>query len=411
MEEYLKLIPVEKALDLFLESIPETPLSSETLDTSIAVGRILAEEIISGENIPAFPRSTVDGYAVLAESTFGSSESMPGYLNLKGEIKMGSRSDITIHKGECALVYTGGMIPDGCNAVVMVENTQISRPDEVEIQKSVSPGENCISIGEDVTKGDVILTSGTFLRPQEIGGLLAVGKVHVHVSRPPRIGILSSGDEVVPPESKLSLGKVRDINSAILAAQVQKSGGHPVVFGISPDDEQALTLLVTKAYSECDAVIITAGSSISTRDLTARVIKKMGNPGVLVHGVNIKPGKPTILAVCNGKPLIGLPGNPVSAFVISRLFVKPMIEKLLGLKRSLADPLVSAIMQSNFPSQTGRLDYIPVVLSRDYVGFKADPIHFKSNLIFSLIHADGLAIVPEDSNGLVAGEKVDVLLI
>jgi molybdopterin molybdotransferase len=411
MAEFLKLVPVQKSLDIFLQSIPETQLPSETVDTSTATGRVLAEEVISGEDIPAFPRSTVDGYAVLAESTFGSSESVPAYLKLIGEVKMGCRSDFTVHNGECALVYTGGMLPNGCNAVVMVENTQVSRPNEVEIQKAVSSGENCISIGEDVSKGDAILSLGTVLRPQEIGGLLAVGKLRIQVSRYPKIGILSSGDEVVSPENKLPLGKIRDINSAILGAMVQTFGGQPVVFGISPDDEQALTKRVAKAYSECDAVIITAGSSVSTRDLTARVIKKMGKPGVLIHGVSIKPGKPTILAVCNGKPLIGLPGNPVSAFVISRLFVKPMIEKLMGVKRTLAEPLVSATMKSNFPSLTGRMDYVPVVLSRSERGFKAEPIHFKSNLIFSLVHADGLAIVPEDSNGLVSGEKVDVLLI
>jgi len=411
MAEFLKLDPVEQSLCLFLQSFPETHLFTESVDSASAVGRVTAEEIVSGEDIPAFPRSTVDGYAVRAESTFGSSESIPAYLKLIGEVKMGTSPDFTIHTGECALVYTGGMLPAGSNAVVMIENTQISRPGEVEIQKAGSQGENCISIGEDVTVGDVILSSGTILRPQEIGGLLAVGNTQIKVAKRPKIGILSSGDEVVSPGKKLPLGKIRDINSAILGAMVETFGGQPVEFGISPDDAQALSQMVAKVYSECDAVIITAGSSVSTRDLTARVIEKMGKPGVLVHGVNIKPGKPTILAVCDGKPLIGLPGNPVSAFVISHLFVKPMIEKLMGVKRILVEPMVSATMQTNFPSQTGRKDYVPVVLSRDMNGFKAEPIHFKSNLIFSLVRADGLAVISEDSNGLVAGEKVDVLLI
>ena len=411
MAEFLKLVPVEQSLSLFLQSIPDTYLPSEIVDSSSAVGRVLAEEIISGENIPAFPRSTVDGYAVLAESTFGASESIPAYLKLIGEVKMGARPEFTIHTGEYALVYTGGMLPDGSNAVVMVENTQISRPGELEIQKAVSQGENCISIGEDVAQGDVILPIGTILRPQEIGGLLAIGRVHIKVTQRPRIGILSSGDEVVSPENELTLGKIRDINSTILGAMVEKFGGQPVGYGISPDIEQELTKRVSKAYSECEAVIITAGSSISTRDLTSRVIEKMGKPGVLVHGVNIKPGKPTILAVCNAKPMIGLPGNPVSAFVIARLFVKPMIEKLIGVKRKLVEPLVSASMEANFPSQTGRKDYVPVLLSKGKNGFKAEPIHFKSNLIFSLVHADGLAIISEDSNGLVTGDIVDVLLI
>jgi molybdopterin molybdotransferase len=411
MAEFLTLVPVQQALDLFLRSIPETHVPLETLESTSAIGRVLAEEVVSPEDIPAFPRSTVDGYAVLAESTFGASETIPAYLKVVAEVKMGTRPNFTIHTGECALVYTGGMLPEGCNAVVMVENTQVSRPGEVEIQKAVSQGENCISIAEDVAKGDVILSSGTVLRPQEIGGLLTVGKIRIKVYASPKIGILSSGDEVVSPRDKLPLGKIRDINSAILGSMVELFGGQPVEYGISPDDEQALTQKVIQAYSECDAVIITAGSSVSTRDLTSRVIEKMGKPGVLVHGVNIKPGKPTILAVCNGKPLIGLPGNPVSAFVISRLFVKPMVEKLMGVQKIHVEPLVSATIQSNFPSQAGRMDYVPVVVSRDEMGFKAEPIHFKSNLIFSLVHADGLAIISEDSNGLVAGEKVNVLLI
>jgi molybdopterin molybdotransferase len=261
-------------------------------------------------------------------------------------------------------------------------------------------------MGEDVRPGDCVLKAGTLLRAAQIGGLLALGQLEVAVARRPRFGILSTGDEVIPVTQKPAPGQVRDINTGALSALIEQFGGVANEYPIVPDRAQALEMALRQARSENDAVIITAGSSASVRDLTADVIQQMGAPGVLVHGVNIRPGKPTILAVCDGQPIIGLPGNPVSALVIARLFVAPLVQRLLGMAMQ-PWPLRVARLTLNIPSQAGREDYVPVRL----LGDQAEPIFFKSNLIFTLGQADGLVRIPADANGLEAGSVVDVFLI
>jgi molybdopterin molybdotransferase len=259
-----------------------------------------------------------------------------------------------------------------------------------------------------VAPGEEVLPAGIQLGPAEIGGLMALGKILVKVVVKPRIAIISSGDEVITPDRSPRPGQVRDINSFALAALVQRQGGLPVRYGILPDQREAMAAGARRAWEECDAVIITAGSSASTRDLTAEVIGSIGDPGVLVHGVNVKPGKPTILGVCGGKAVIGLPGNPVSALVIAGLFVTPLVRHLLGCSPEQVHPQVSARLTVNLASQAGREDWVPVRLRQTEMGFEAAPIFYKSNLIFTLAHADGLVHIPADANGLAAGEMVEV---
>ncbi len=247
---------------------------------------------------------------------------------------MGRAPDFSLNRTQAALIHTGGMLPDGADAVVMVETTQNTRPGEIEVLRAVAVGENILQAGEDVASGSEVIPAGTLLRSMEIGGLAALGRMTIQVAARPRIAILSSGDEVVSPEQSPQPGQVRDVNSYTLAALVEKEGGSPVLYGIIRDQRTELEQAVRRALAECDAVVITAGSSASTRDLTADVIQAMGQPGVLVHGVNVKPGKPTILGVCGGKAVIGLPGNPVSALVIARIFVVPVIHHLLGMNKS-----------------------------------------------------------------------------
>jgi len=295
----------------------------------------------------------------------------------------------------------------------MVEYTQ-SIGTEIEIFKSVADGENVIRIGEDVAQNQLVIPKGTQLRPAEIGGLMALGFTSINVARKPRVGLISTGDEVIDPSQTPRPGQVRDINSYTLGALVEKTGGVAIRYGIFSDQFQALKEAAAKALSECDMLIITAGSSASTRDMTAEVIRTLGEPGVLVHGINTRPGKPTILGVCNGKAVIGLPGNPVSALVNGYLFVVPVIEKLLG---ALPKPkaTVMAKLTVNLPSQAGREDWQPVKLiaTRDAQNatYEAHPIFGKSNLIFTLASADGLLRIHPDATGLSAGEIVEVLLI
>ena len=415
MAEFLRLMPPKEALGLLMANLSFNP-TGEEIDTSCALGRVLVSPVISPHPLPAFPRSTVDGFAVRAEDTFGASDSLPAYLGVVGEVSMGSQPTFGLTSGTCALIHTGGMLPQGSDAVIMVENTQVVQLGEIEALRAVSVGENILKEGEDVAQGEVVIQAGVRLGPPEIGGLMAVGITRITVARRPRVGILSSGDEVVSPDAEVSSGQVRDINSYSLSALIEQAGGIPVRYGIIPDDAEKLSQAASQALRECDMVVVTAGSSASVRDLTSQVIDKLGKPGVLVHGVNVKPGKPTILAACAGeegnspKPVIGLPGNPVSALVIAYLFIVPTLNRMQGMTVQEKQLFVQAKITLNLSSQAGREDWIPVKVSMDRYTVMAEPVFGKSNLIFTLVRADGLALIPTDATGIEAGDLVQVYL-
>jgi len=409
MPEFLELIPPLKALEQLLVTL-DYQMPAETIRSADAFGRVTAAPVIAPHPLPSFPRSTVDGYAVRAADTHGASESLPAYLSLIGEIPMGSPAEVAVGAGQCALIHTGGMLPQGANAVVMVEYTQSVREGEVEVLHALAAGDNVLKIGEDVSAGAVVIPDGAKLRPAEIGGLMAIGKTDVEVAKKPLVGIISSGDEVISPEEDIGPGQVRDVNAYTLSTLIEQAGGIPVRCGIVADRLEAMYRTCSQALNENDLIVITAGSSASTRDLTADVINSLGEPGVLVHGVNVRPGKPTILGMCNGKAAIGLPGNPVSALVIASLFVVPVIHSLLGLVSKPPRASVSAKLSINLASQAGREDWVPVRVSSDGQDRHAEPVFGKSNLIFTLTRADGLVCIPADANGLAAGALVDVFL-
>ena len=410
MPEFLTLKPPGEALELFLSHLDEVP-EKEIIKTTESLNRVTGCPIISPHPLPEFPRSTVDGYAVRASDTFGASENLPAYLNLIGEVPMGDRPGFILEKTECAIIHTGGMIPEGANAVVMIENTQLINNIEIEILKSAGVGENIIKIGEDIQNGEAVIPTGVQIRPAEIGGMMALGITQVEVAKKPIIGIISSGDEVINPDERPRQGQVRDVNAYTLKALIEKAGGIPIQYGIIPDTEESMYEMASKAKKECDVVVITAGSSASTRDLTSIVIDRLGKPGVLVHGVNVRPGKPTILAVCDGKAMIGLPGNPVSALVIAGLFVVPLIRTLLGIQKTSLQSTVQASLTINLSSQAGREDWIPVQLVETSDGYDARPIFGRSNLIFTLARADGLVRIPASATGIEVGDEVDVYIL
>ncbi|MEW6028262.1 MAG: gephyrin-like molybdotransferase Glp [Chloroflexota bacterium] len=450
MPEFLTLLPPDEARALLLSHLAGPLPDSETIDVISSLGRVAADDILAPHPLPEFPRSTVDGYAVRARDTFGASESLPAYLALIGEVPMGDAPAFDVGEGQCALIHTGGMLPPGADAVVMLEYTQVVHhgehregrkeisadsvrsvvKSEIEISRAAAEGEGVIRVGEDVAAGAVVLPRGRVMRPAEIGGLMALGITSLRVARKPKVGLISTGDEVIEPSQSPRPGQVRDVNSYTLSALIQKSGGEAIRYGIFADQFEVLKDAAARTLSECDAVIVTAGSSASTRDMTAEVIRALGAPGVLVHGINTRPGKPTILGVCGGKAVIGLPGNPVSALVNGYLFVAPVIEKLLGaLPRPR--PTVMARLTVNLPSQAGREDWWPVKLTTEHtestkiikndsvdsvvsvvkIEWLADPIFGKSNLIFTLAAAHGLLRIPPDATGLSAGEVVEVVLI
>lgn len=396
---------------IFSQNLPGINPKVERITLANALGRVLAQNLLSTEFLPAFSRSTVDGYAVRFIEEENSTISNQLSFRLKGEVPMGAEPDFTLKDGEAALIHTGGMLPEGCNTVVMLEDSNLNKEGFVVTNKKLKQNENIIMKGEDVKPGDQLITKGGFIRVEEIAGLLALGLTEIEVIIQPKIAILSSGDEVVPPDQKLMPGQVHDINTGALAALVTKSGGIPITYPIVPDDFSQLETAVRKAFEEADVVVVTAGSSASNRDVTAEVVAKLGKPGVLVHGIKIRPGKPTILAVCDGKPVIGLPGNPISALVIARLFLTPLIHKLNGLTQPLLEPGVSGILTKSIETDENKDEFIPVIVRQDQGIFRIDPIEFKSNLIFNLVKANGIVHVPAGCGGFANGEDVRVTLI
>jgi len=382
----------------------------EDVPTRDALDRVLAQDLCSPADLPGFRRSTMDGFAVRASDTFGASEGLPAYLDLVDEVFMGQAPTRALGSGECARIATGGMLPDGSDAVVMVEQTQEVGPTTIEAVRAVATGENVVQVGEDVRSGDAMLTRGHMLRPQDLGGLVAMGITTVAVAQRLKVAIVSGGDELVDPEQTPAPGQIRDINSYTLAALVKRGGHTPVLVGVFPDEYGALEQASHTALADNDVLILSAGSSVSARDMTAQVVDSLGRPGVLVHGVSLKPGKPTILAVCGDKAVFGLPGNPVSCMVTYDLFVAPTLAHLSG-AATPPSRVISARLTRNIASATGREDYVQVRLDRHPDGgLDAVPIFGKSNLIFTLVRADGMLKVPLDAGGLNAGAQVEVVL-
>ena len=395
---------------------------TEIVALEAALGRVLAEDVVARETLPSFARATMDGYAVRAADTHGASEQSPAYLRLVDDVPTGVVPAIAVGLREAIRTHTGAMIPPGADAVVMVEDTNLhgdpstgSGQAEVEVLDAAAPGENVLAVGEDVRSGAVAIPAGRRLRAAELGGLAAMGVTRVAVRARPRIAIVSTGDEVVPAGTMPGPAQVRDVNGTTVAAVVTQAGGVAMPCGIVPDDAAELEHALRAALRDADAVVLSAGSSVSVRDLTAQVVARLGAPGVLVHGIAIKPGKPTVLAICDGTPLVGLPGNPASALVVAWRIVRPLV-RLFGGERVDDDGLgdereTSAELDVPLPSRPGREDFVPCTLARDAAGaLHATPVFGASNLIFTLIRADALIAVPLDRSGLASGETVRVVV-
>ncbi|HEY3341701.1 MAG TPA: molybdopterin molybdotransferase MoeA [Anaerolineae bacterium] len=378
---------------------------SETISTAEARNRVLARDVVSPIPLPEFQRSTVDGYAVRAGST-------PGVLRVVGEVRMGELTDLRVKLGDAALVHTGGNIPAGADAVVMVEQVHFldsSGLGKIQTQAQATAGENIIREGEDVQPGEVVVHAGTRLREQEIGGLLSLGMTEIEVTHRPRVALIASGDEVVPSGAPLRLGQVRNINTPMLLTLVARNGGEGLDYGILPDKRSAFEEAASRAMREADMVVFMAGSSVSERDFTPDVVNDMGKPGILVHGISFRPGKPTLFAVCDGKPVFGLPGNPISALVTASMFVIPTLWRMQGTSAPQAS-LISAALSKEVRSPVDLEHWFPVALGGPQGARVAEPITSKSNLIFGLVRAAGLVCAPIGVANLPAGTQVDVRL-
>ncbi|OGW37747.1 MAG: molybdopterin molybdenumtransferase MoeA [Nitrospirae bacterium RBG_13_39_12] len=408
-----ELITVDKALEILEKHIYFRKSAEIKLAIENSYGMIVSKDIFSPENLPEFNRSTVDGFAVNSADTFGATDNLPSYLVLKAEILMGEEPDFKVDKGEVAKIATGGMLPQGTDSVVMLEHTQLIDEKMIEVVKPVAPGENVIQAGEDAKKGEFLLESGRRLRPQDIGALAGLGITNVWVYEKPKVSIISTGDEIIPANKPIKPGYVRDINSYVLSGLILNAGGIPVKKGIFSDEYDILKDVVEESLSNSDMVLITGGSSVGTKDMTARIINDAGKPGVLFHGVSLKPGKPLICGIVNNKVIWGLPGHPAAVSVCFKIFIEPVLKTLSGLKEDRLEPYkktVTAKIDKNISSSPGREEHIAVYLEERNGELWATPIFAKSGLITTLIKADGTALIPLKKLGVKEGETVEVRL-
>ena len=409
--ELFKVVTIDEAMKLIASHTQTGQGRTETATLTGALGRRLGAAILSPVDVPGFSRSTVDGFAVMARDTFGASEGLPAYLTVVGEVLMGTAPDTGFGSGQAVKISTGGMLPPGADAVVMVEYTENLDAGTIGVTRPVAPGENVVRKGEDVAAGEVVLPEGHVLRPQDLGILAGVGVSAVEVAALARVGLISTGDEVVPPEAEPGPGQVRDINSYALYGMVAANGGEGTIYGLIKDRFDDLKSALGQALGENDMVLVSGGSSVGTRDMTAQVIQSLGNPGVLFHGMSLRPGKPTIGAVVHGKPVFGLPGHPVSAMMVCQLLVAPLVRfGAYPPERDRGAFPVSARLTRNLASGTGREDYVRVRLEWENGELVAHPILGKSGLISTMVKAHGLIRIPLDKEGITAGDTVKVYL-
>ena len=390
------------------------PVATETIATSKGLGRVLADDLTAPIDLPHFARANMDGYAVRAAETFGASASIPAYLKIVGTIEMGAdASKRTLRPGECVRIATGGMLPPDADAVVMIEHTDEVGDGTVEIHRGVSPGEHVLQIGDDVIRGAPIFQRGRRLRAHDLGALTGLGLTKIAVFKRPRVGLLSSGDEIVAPDKTPRPGQVRNINEYALVAMASEAGGLVTDYGVVPDRADALRKTLAQALARNDVVLISGGSSVGTKDITLDVIASFPKSEIIFHGIAVAPGKPTILARALDKPVLGLPGHPVSALVIFELFGAPLLRMIGGEEASrvfFARNAVHARLAENVASQPGREDHVRVRLVREDGALVARPLPGKSGAIFNLAHADGLVRIDASAEGLEAGTEVEVVL-
>jgi molybdopterin molybdotransferase len=411
MDKFFQVKSVKETLVSLFSNWTVPDINIENIALTECHDRVLARDIYSNEDIPPYHRSTVDGYAVRAKDTFGASESLPALLQVVEEIAMGETPKLALSPGQAARIATGGMLPQGADACSMVEHTETLDRSTVMIKKPVSPEENIVRKGEDISKSSLFLRKGSVLRPSDIGALAALGICQVPVFRKPVVGIISSGDEIVPPENQVHWGQIRDINSYSIASAVESARAKPLLLGIAKDNYSSLLSKVKCGLEKADLIVVSGGSSVGTRDITARLFSDLGK--VFVHGVAMRPGKPVIISSAGNKLLFGLPGHPVSALTTFNLFVEPAIEAMLNIPnakdKDFFQPTIKARLSRNVSSTPGRQDYIRVRLFKEKGELWAEPILGKSALISTMVKAHGEIVVPMESEGLLKGNVIEVI--
>ena len=415
----LKVVTLDKALGELYSRFSSLRPETERIPVSEAFDRFLSAPVEPGNPVPHFPRSTMDGYALRASETTGASETIPSLLRSVGDVVMGKAPEFSLKPGETAYIPTGGMVPPGADAVVMVEYSEVLG-NEIAIMAPASPGQNVVPVGRDIRENETLFNEGRRLNPADIGVLRAAGIKEVEVYRKPAMTLLSTGDEILGPEEKLIPGKIRDINTFTIKAEAERLGYKVVRSAVIADDRTALENAVREAMTESDILFLSGGSSAGKKDYTTEIFNALGEPGCFVHGMAFNPGKPTILAESSGFPLIGLPGHPVSSLMVFRIIGRAMLYYLNG--SSLPpSPWIDAVVSENIHGSPGRDTYKPVTLKpltgglessiingQNEAAYRAVPTAGGSSMITTLSHADGYIVISRDSEGISAGTKVRV---
>lgn len=402
----LQVVSSEQAKSIILSAFSSLSVKRENLPLQQCTGRVLAEDIIAPEDIPGFTRSSVDGYAVFASDTFGCSETLPTLLWQAGSVEMGHAPCTALPRGQCIYVPTGGQLPEGSDAMVMIEHAEDYGDGTIGVLKPAAPGQYCVFRGDDIKAKQLVLHKGKLLQPHDIGTLAALGIEQVPVACLPLVGILSSGDELVPIGHTPAQGQIRDVNTHLLHAAVETAGCKAKDFGICPDDRTQMLDTVAQMANTCDILLLSGGTSVGKKDMAPTVIAGLGS--ILFHGIAVKPGKPTLCGIIQGKPMFGLPGHPAAAYFVFREFVMPLLFTMQG--RSAALPIMlQARLLASIPSNHGREEFIAVRIEYENNAYTATPLYGKSGLIALLSSANGYIRVPRNLEGLHKGEFVPVI--
>ena len=409
-QTFFKVVSPQEALQTLLQI---SPVETERIPTVRARARVLAEDLYSSVDLPHFHRAAMDGYAVKAKDTFGASQSLPAYLKLCGVVEMGKAATQPLGTGQAIRISTGGMMPPESDAVVMVEYTDETEMGLVEIHRGVSPWQNVIQIGDDIKKGELVFKRGRRLRAHDLGALTGIGISSVPVHKRPRVALISTGDEIVDADTTPLPGQVRNINQHSIAGLIEECGGELRDWGVIRDEKDQLGRAIGEALQWSDLVLLSGGSSMGAKDIALETILSFPDAKFIFHGISVSPGKPTIFAQACGKPIMGLPGYPVSALVIFDLFAAPLIRKIGGEAAAHINQFARtqrATLKTNIASQVGREDYVRVTLQQDSQGLWATPLPSKSGAIFTLVKADGMVRIDLNQDGLEQGEEVEVIL-
>lgn len=400
---------IEEARRIFYEALPAASVPSESIPVQRSLNRVLAEDVRAETSVPSFAKSAMDGYAVVAEDTFGASSTNPSLFKLIGESKTGESPRILLQRGETVAIATGAPVPQGANAVVMIENTKRLETGDVEIYSPVAPGENVSQVGEDVKQGTVVLERGRKLKPPDLGLLVALGRKTVSVVRKPRVGVLSTGNEL-SETGRSEAGKIADVNRPVLMAMVEDCGGIPVDLGIARDEAEQISRKLKQGLRATDLVLVTAGTSVGKGDLVPDIINTLGKPGMLVHGIAMRPSLPTGLAVVDGKPVVSLPGLPVSTMIAFSTFVQPLILKMLGTEPD-PQPKIKAKTTKRIVGVPGFRTFVRVLVREEEGRLFAEPLRTPgSGILTTLTRANGIVIIPENVEGFDEGSEVEIQL-